>query len=511
MASETRLGQLLSQHKGRSVLNGGAVKRVFQDRVQRIPPLGLGLSVDVYSPDLFELMGRFVGREFQPAYLEIFRATTAALESVRVHLPAIPLAYHGEGLWITQPDFSATSFFEDELDHVASHVALLNSPWLNHECATKQMAGYSFGTYLPPLYTPDSARVVAGNIDRVQAWMDRKVNPRDSYGPLFLLEMPPLTYFMAGTMPVPDYFRLVTELTPCGLVLDIGHLWTVYRYTVASRECSLEQFIERFMNEFPVDRVVEIHVAGLAVHAAAVQGDAQDLHPPWIDAHAAPIPAISWKILGQVLADPRLVNLRGLALEVDTKSIEQILEEFQEAAGRFSAIIPCPSGDSSTGAWEPRPIPGGLSEIIPCAPDVQRLQNDYASYAKIACGRTPPAGAEWHAVRQDPAGLGRYIDTYLPNEILHWGGDVYEMFPETCRCMGEQGIAIDTFVTWWFRAPQAVDRPYDYFLLKIHRFLEFVSECAPLLLVTAGREAEVLRTAYADASDVVRPLVEPVR
>ena len=28
----------------------------FLRRVSRIPPQGLGLSVDVYSPDLFELM-----------------------------------------------------------------------------------------------------------------------------------------------------------------------------------------------------------------------------------------------------------------------------------------------------------------------------------------------------------------------------------------------------------------------------------------------------------------------
>ena len=492
------------------MLTSGSVNRVFHERVQRIPPLGLGLSVDVYSPDLFELMSRFVGRELQPAYLEIFRATTAALESVRMHMPAIPLAYHGEGLWITQPDFSASSFLEDELDQVASHVALLNSPWLNHECATKQMAGYSFGTYLPPLYTPDSARVVAGNIDRVQEWMDRKATPRDSYGPLFLLEMPPLTYFMAGTMSVPDYFHLVTELTPCGLVLDIGHLWTVYRYTVASREWSLEQFVERFVNEFPMDRVVEIHVAGLAPHAATVEGEAQELHPAWIDAHAAPIPVISWQILERILADPRLVNLRGLALEVDTKPIELILEEFQMAALRFSPAIRRPAAESSTCAWEQRSNRGGLPEIS-CAIDRQRLQNDYASYAKIACGNAPPAGPEWQAVRQDPAGLERYIDTYLPNEILHWGGDVYEMFPDTCRRMSEHGIAIDTFVTWWCRAPRAVDRPYDYFLLKIHRFLDFLGECAPQFLGTAKGEADVLRAAYADANHVVRPAAEPVR
>ncbi len=81
-------------------------------------------------------------------------------------------AYHGEGLWITQPDFSKPPHLHGDLDDVISQLHILKSPWLNHECATKQMAGYSFGTYLPPLYTVESAKVVADNIEIVQAKMD---------------------------------------------------------------------------------------------------------------------------------------------------------------------------------------------------------------------------------------------------------------------------------------------------------------------------------------------------
>src|SRR4026208_355163 len=172
-----------------------SVEQQFQRRAEAVPKLGLGLSVDVYSPDLYELMSRFEGLVSRPAYLEIFRATTTALQAVRQYLPRLPLAYHGEGLWITQPDFSSAPFFENELDEVASQLDTLCSLWLNHECATKQMAGYSFGTYLPPLFTPLSARIVAGNIELVQQAMDRQAARGDGTAPLFLLEMPPLTYF----------------------------------------------------------------------------------------------------------------------------------------------------------------------------------------------------------------------------------------------------------------------------------------------------------------------------
>src|SRR5438105_4122587 len=107
-----------------------------------------------------------------------------------------------------------------------------------------------------------------------------------------LLEMPPLTYFSAGTIPIPHFFRLVTALVPCGLVLDVGHLWTVYRYTDACRRTSLERFVREFLDEFPLERVVEIHVAGLACHESVGEPEGGEGLPEWIDAHAVPIPSM---------------------------------------------------------------------------------------------------------------------------------------------------------------------------------------------------------------------------
>ena len=488
-----------------------SVGRQFQRRALAVPKLGLGLSVDVYSPDLRELMSRFQGSASRPAYLEIFRATTTALRAVRRFMGGLPLTYHGEGLWITQPDFSSMPFFESELDHVASDLSLLGSPWLNHECATKQMAGYTFGTYLPPLYTVESANVVADNIGLVQERLDKGRGPGDAFGPLFLLEMPPLTYFMAGTISVPEYFRLVTERTPCGLVLDIGHLWTVYRYTAASRHSSLEQFVKRFLDEFPMDRVIEIHIAGLAVHEAGGRATRELGCPEWIDSHAAPIEPVCWTILDQVLAHPSLRRLRGVALEVDTKPVELIVEELALARRRLGPLI---DGLLDETASLPAAVesPGDgvqLHESEHVAEtDWRRLEDDYVRYAHIVSGQEPPSGPAWNAVLDDPSGLERYIHAYLPHEILHWGGEMTDMFPETCRGLRQKRVALDDFVPWWFQRSRPTDRPYDFFLLKIDRFVEFVGEQAPALLDLARREAEVLRQAYEDANAGSRRLTE---
>ena len=57
------------------------VQQDFQCRLRDIPPLGMGLSVDVYSPDLFELVNKLRERGLEPGYLEVFKATTTALDS----------------------------------------------------------------------------------------------------------------------------------------------------------------------------------------------------------------------------------------------------------------------------------------------------------------------------------------------------------------------------------------------------------------------------------------------
>jgi uncharacterized protein len=484
------------------------VQQDFQHRLRTIPPLGMGLSVDVYSPNLFELVNKLKERGLQPGYLEIFKATTTALSTVRQAMPDVMFAYHGEGLWITQPDVQAAPFFQQDVDEMVLQLNTIQSLWLNHECAMKQMVGYSFGTYVPPLYTRLSAEVVAANIATVQRMMDRQGRRADGTAPLFLLEMPPLTYFCAGTISIAHFFRLVAELVPCGLVLDIGHLWTIYRYTAACRRMSLERFVEEFLDEFPLDRVVEIHVAGLACHESFGEPRGGEGLPEWIDAHAASIPSILFNMFEQVLAHSNLVSLRAVALEVDTKSIEIIVEEYGEAVRRFSPVVQQTifRGTFVEQSMELAPYP--VSTQMPvCQPDRQRLRDDYVRYAHVISGQAPMRGPEWQDTASDATGIIRYSTCYLPYEILHWGGDLAEMFPQTCRALAERGVCLPEFVAFWFRSPRPLTHSYDFFLLKIERFLEFVTERALDMQGCTQQECEVLRRAYAEANEVVEPVI----
>jgi hypothetical protein len=373
----------------------------------------------------------------------------------------------------------------------------------------KQMAGYSFGTYVPPLYTRLSAEVVAANIASVQQEMDRQGRRADGTAPLFLLEIPPLTYFSAGTIPIPHFFQFVTALVPCGLVLDIGHLWTVYRYTGACRRTSLERFVREFLDEFPLERVVEIHVAGLACHESVDEPKGGEGIPEWIDAHDAPIPSILFTMLEQVLDHSNLVSLRAVALEVDTKPIEMIVEEYTEAVRRFSLLVQrtMARGIAVEQLMGLTPRPASVQEPV-CQSDRQQLREDYARYAQIISGQTPMTGPEWQETAAEATGLTRYRTAYVPHEILHWGGDLAEMFPQTCRTLAERGLCLTEFVAFWFRSPRPLTHSYDFFLLKIERFLEFVMERAPDVRVCVQQECDSLRLAYAQANEVGEPVME---
>jgi hypothetical protein len=75
------------------------------------------------------------------------------------------------------------------------------------------------------------------------------------------------------------------------------------------------------------------------------------------------------------------------------------------------------------------------------------------------------------------------------------------MFPQSCRRLEERGVPLSRFVPFWFRRPRTLSGSYDFFLVKIDRFVEFVLEEAPDLAAMVEQEADELRRAYDHANE----------
>ncbi|MBT5415495.1 MAG: DUF692 domain-containing protein [Rhodospirillaceae bacterium] len=232
------------------------------------------------------------------AWLEIHSETfcvaggprLAALEALRRDYP---LSCHGVGL-------SLGSAEGPDEAHLARLRALYDrfEPGLASEHLAWCRAG---GVYLPDLLpvplTGEALAVVAGNIDRAQAALGRR-----------LLIENPSRYVPdeAAEMDEPEFLAALVARTGCGLLLDLANVY------VSAANLGIDP--AAWLDALPLDAVEEVHVAG---HGRARIG-ARELV---IDDHGAAVPDAVWDLLALVLARtgplPVLIerdrNLPGLA------------------------------------------------------------------------------------------------------------------------------------------------------------------------------------------------------
>ncbi|MGH7184727.1 MAG: multinuclear nonheme iron-dependent oxidase [Pseudomonadota bacterium] len=164
------------------------------------------------------------------------------------------------------------------------------------------------GMLMPPILCRESALETAESIMRIEA----------ETGMFCLPENPPSVIYL-GDLHILDYFALVAERADCGLLLDCAHL-AIFQQTRDLPPLA-------GLDNFPLDRVVEMHVAGGTY--ADVEGYAyiEDSHSP------EPL-AATWEILQYVL--PRATNLRAIVFECERNAPEECLDGF----ARLNELFP---------------------------------------------------------------------------------------------------------------------------------------------------------------------------
>jgi uncharacterized protein (UPF0276 family) len=154
---------------------------------------------------------------------------------------------------------------------------------------------------MPPVLCTESADELAENVRRM----------REATGYEVLPENPPAHVYL-GDLHLLDYFARVAEQGDCGLLLDVAHLAIYQRATGRAPTDGLDGF--------PLERVVEIHVAGGSEFAHEGRTFVDDDHSP------APL-ADTWRILEAVR--PRASNLRALVFECERNRVDEVLPVFE--------------------------------------------------------------------------------------------------------------------------------------------------------------------------------------
>jgi uncharacterized protein (UPF0276 family) len=199
------------------------------------------------------------------------------------------------------------------MDETAAFARRLGSPWL---CGDSGMWHFGprdrgHGLLLPPVLTRDSAKRTAESILIVQERTGLPVFP----------ENPPSLYYL-GNLHVLEYFAAVSEIANCGLLLDTAHL------SIFQKARGLQPLDG--LRDFPLDRIVEMHVAG---GGEAVTPDG---YAYLDDDHRAEVHPDTWEITEYVI--PRAPRLKALMYECEHNDPEVTIDTFE----RLNRMFPPP-------------------------------------------------------------------------------------------------------------------------------------------------------------------------
>lgn len=137
--------------------------------------------------------------------------------------------------------------------------ALYDTPWVaeHFQCLHTQDGSYNLNYVFPPLYTQEFLDRFTANALALAEKLDQ---------PLVMENIPGFFNVEVDQMPEPEWLTRFFDTTRLGFLLDLPHIWIEAHYQDRSPE--------KFLEAFPLEHVVEIHVAG-------VEEDA-DLGGPWI-------------------------------------------------------------------------------------------------------------------------------------------------------------------------------------------------------------------------------------
>ncbi|MBL1142932.1 MAG: DUF692 family protein [Proteobacteria bacterium] len=285
----------------------------MSNQLDTLPTLGIGASLSLSSdPDPVSLVRTKGGPSFVE-YSGLVDVDAVIDEVEKIKAAGASILFHPSYINFcgSYPNSNAW------LDATSKHIAGVDSPWFAQDvayCFWEEGPAYStsLGYFIPPPFNQASLELAVERVKEVQA----KV-------PVPVAVEPPPVAFIVGSIPWFSFFGSLAKQTDCALLLDMGHLVS---YEMASGRSVLEA-----IDDLPVERVIEVHIAG----GRLKEGEAG---PIYVDAHECTIVDETWKMFEAML--PLLPNVKAVCYEcegVNESTVLSTLERIRKIVREKSA------------------------------------------------------------------------------------------------------------------------------------------------------------------------------
>jgi len=233
----------------------------------------------------------------------------AWLQAIREHHP---VALHGVSLSLAGPDAPDPV----HLRQLAQLAERIEPVLVSEHLAWSRAGGHYLPDLLPVPRTAATLARLAANISRTQDVLKRRIALEN---PSHYLRMDQHSW------SEPEFLHELVRRTGCGLLVDVNN--------VHVSACNLGIDARQYLDQLPVDDILEIHLAGHSADAS--------LPGLLIDSHDAPIAAPVWALYQHLLARtgarPTLIERDG-----NVPAFEELMAERGTATTLLQETVAAP-------------------------------------------------------------------------------------------------------------------------------------------------------------------------
>jgi len=290
----------------------------FERRLSALPYLGMGVSTEygaMRAPGSLEIMQ---ARQELPQCVELLELGVETAKGLDQDArdwigEGLPTTYHFLDINLDDP----ADFDKGWIEQVCNLITEVEPAWLCGDAGMWHHGPRQEGhmLLLPPILTRDSAYALADGIIRLREETGCEVLPENPPGQIFI-----------GPLHLLDFFAIVLERADTGMLLDAAHL-VIY-------QDALGLPVTSGLDDFPLERVIELHMAG-GVHRTYQGLDyIEDDHNPMI------LPE-TWEVFRWCA--PQFTELRAVIFECERNSLMQCREEMTRLRSALDKHLPAQS------------------------------------------------------------------------------------------------------------------------------------------------------------------------